>query len=100
MSTEDKAAAIGRLVMERQEAKAQYTLLMKEVGDQAKELAALGNMLGSVASSEAEQNGVALLDQLIAKGGLNRLKTTVDQRRGLRSRIEELDKMAAKIGIE
>jgi hypothetical protein len=100
MSQEEKDSATLRMLHERKEAKEQFTLLMLDVKARAEKLAKAGTMLSSIASIEADKNGFALLLEVIADGGLDKLKSLIEKRNGLKGRISVLDQAARELGFD
>lgn len=89
-----------RMLRERKESREQYTLLFLDVKSRAEKIARTGGMLSSIASAEAETNGLALLREIIADGGLDKLRSLIEQRNGLRIRIAVLDQAAKELGLD
>ncbi len=99
MSNEDQVVAVGRLALERAEAKRQLALIQTGVDSMARDLGLLGKWM-SPTMAENYDNGLKLLSEIISRGGLEKLKSNVESAISLRERIADLDKRAKEAGID
>jgi hypothetical protein len=98
MSTDDQAAFVGKLVLERTQAKQQSALLL----DQIKGTAILcGNISGNIGGKNPDL-GVALskIDEISKRGGLDQMRSWMVDYLTLQARIEEISSTLNKAGAE
>ena len=99
MSNEDQILAVGRLALERAEAKRQLAMIQNGVESMARDLGLLGKLISSTAA-ENYSSGLKLLSEIIYRGGLEQLKSNVENAISLRERIDDLNKRAKEAGID
>jgi len=99
MSTEEQQAAIGRLVMERSEAKRVSALLGQEIGQIKEKLNFLASSLGRTDTQSYLSKSLELTNILISAGGLDALHQKVSEYKLLAQRIEEIDLTLRNAGV-
>lgn len=102
MSQDEVDAAVGRLAREKTEAQKQYTALILDINRLANNIQKAGGLIASGVTSSPEvlKDGIKLLDEAIAAGGLDKLKSDLDKAIPLRLRIIELQTAAKDMGLE
>lgn len=100
MSDDQKDAAVGRLVMQRSEAKKIKTLLENELRSAGNALYEIGSVLKYFGSPYDSVEGVF---PLLAKApdicGLERITEMLTELKGIKEKVAQLDRSAAEFGI-
>lgn len=93
-------AATGRLAREKTEAQKQYTALILDINRSAIDIQRATGLIttGVTSSPEVLKDGIKLLDEVIAAGGLDKLKADLDRAVPLRKRVIELQPAAREWG--
>lgn len=98
MSEEEQDALIGRLVIERAKARRESALLWSEITSTS---ILMGNISGTMAGNAPNLEMVASrLDELSTRGGLERLRDQINERKALDARIAEISKTLKDAGAE
>ncbi len=99
MSGDEQMAAIGKLTVQRRDARQQSILLAQEIRDTAAELNGAGGALTSVTMSKVAE-GLMGIEKIIQHGGLDRLKQAITEYQSLEARIRELSQTLSATGAE
>jgi hypothetical protein len=99
MSQDDQIAAVGRLALERAEARRQLAMIRSTIQSVAENLKTIGSGLAYSRDDEYSKRLPAIND-MISRGGLDQLKSSVESAVALQGRIAEMDKRAKEAGID
>jgi len=99
MSDEEQATAIGRLMMERSQAKRQQALLQYELAGLAEKLAAAAGHLRTLANPESLRTARQVLNILVQDESLARARETVGKLELLGEKIPDLDRKLTEAGV-
>ena len=99
MSSDEQFLAIGKLVSERSQKRRESALLAQEIHDTGKEVYRIGLLLERP-DMHLIIDGTVLtaVDQLIDKGGLDKLKRVIVEYRQLQARISEVSASLSQAG--
>lgn len=102
MSEDELDNAVGKLARKKALAQKQYTALILDVNQLANEIQKAGGLIASGVTSSPEvlKDGLKLLDEAIAAGGLDKLKSDLDKAIPLKALVLELQAKAKELGIE
>jgi hypothetical protein len=98
MSEEQQQAIIGRLVIERTKAQQQSTLLWSEIKSTS---ILLGNLTGNFGVQNPSMDfALSKIDEILNRGGLEKLRDQVTERKALDARVAEISATLKGAGAE
>lgn len=100
MSEEEKFKAVGKLALERAEAKRQRALLAGKIQDYGVRLSYIGTSCKDPEDVRGLAKSMSGLDYLIGEGGLESVKAAIEQFSVAAQRVKDLDARAHDVGID